>query len=516
LAGFIPLYFALQGVPADEWGTTTDILFVFCFVGFLAEALLWPGRLFGTFRYWIRSELQTGLGDPAADTRYGTYFKWFLVNKFGRRLSHREEWRGSKSQLTETTHPISSIATADPVASGAEDLQIIVKASSATQAASEEYDTRKKKNGFFHRILLYLGVAVVGFGAGAAAGETIDQAFGSRKRKRANATRFNAGEILAAGGQAMLRAIAVILFVLFYPIYHVGSAAWHWTIDDSALSMPMNVYAADYDIVDHRYFPNQGLGVIAASDGCIYILTLEKSAFVEVKTTKRSIWSGDEYESLTKCLPQIENKLDYGEEIKQAKIWFSNNSKIINVQVKACSKCWEKTRRNVFAKWKLADLGLQGSPTTLVNGKAANFKLLKLKSDGVVVAKDTKNGRTITFDLNTLKGSGIAKSALSPSGRFLAVKVRRPLEKTFWNGLFNDCEHPVGKGASIKTFPCEYSTEVWDIKSQQRIQSIYWPPGIGSIAFTPDERYLATITGPAARLFAEQTLKFWEIGPVPN
>ena len=369
-----------------------------------------------------------------------------------------------------------------------------------------------KKPGLFRRILIYLGVAVVGVGAGAAAGEAIDQAF-SRKR-------FSARRIAAAGGQAMMTAVAIILFVVFYPIYYAVSATWHWSIDDSAFSAPMDPYGSHKDIIYHRYFPNQGLGVIAVSDGCIFLFDLQKKRFLKVKAMERSLWDGKEYETVTQCVQALKSKLrsqeEYLDEVDKIRIWFSPDDQVINVQAAACHLCLTYSQRSkIFAKLKLADVGIGATPSTHVDAQPPQFKVLKLGGDGVVVAQSNQNGHTIKLDLHTSKTNDIVNSVLSASGRLLAVTVRRPVEDTFWNNLFKDCQMRVGGHTSGKV-PCEYSTEVWDIVSQKLIRPIYWPPGIKSMAFTPGERYLATVAEPPALIFAEPKLKFWEIAPLSD
>jgi predicted Zn-ribbon and HTH transcriptional regulator len=517
LIGLIPLRFALNEVPEDQWGTSTNLLVFFCILGVLAECVLWPGRLIGTFRYWVRNELTTSEGHWKAHASYGNYFKWFLINKFGGQTEKRAGSVHPKDDMGE----VGAIATAGAIASGAERLQISVQTTGAAETPSGANDTGSKKVGLFRRILLYLGVAVVGFGAGAAAGEAIDQAFGSRKRRRANAARFNAGEILAAGGRAALTALVVILFVIFYPIYYVASAGWHAYIDDSALSVPMDPYGSHKGIIYHRYFPDQKIGVIAISDGCISIFDLQRKKFIEVKTMKHSLWSGKEYETVTQCLQVLKDKFrsqdEYLDEVEKISIWLSRDGKAIDVQAIACYLCGTSAGHKIFARLKLADFGIGSSRSRHVNGRLSQVKLLKVRDDGVVVTQDKKNGRTIRFDLHTVKKYGIADWVLSPSGRLLAVTVRRPMEDTFWNSLFNDCEITVSNNRSSSyphTAPCEYSTEVWDIKSQKLLRSIYWPPGIKSMAFTPGERYVATVAEPTESIFAEPTLKLWEIVPV--
>jgi hypothetical protein len=504
LACLIPLSIARNGVSPDEMGGGVIALTVFSGIGVVAEFLLWPGRLIATFRHWVKFDLVVDEANTDNAASYGSYFKWFLINKFrkpvrGQARTSIERIDASDAEIT----PTSSV-TRQPAIIGDEPLQISVSARDRAET-NELTDTAiQKKPGIFRRTLGYLAIAIVGFGIGAATSEAADQAFGKRKGR----SRFNAGEILAAGGKAMLYAVAVILFVIIYPFYYAGSAAWHWHLDDSGISIAMSE-SRQKDIVYHQTFPSENLSVVAEADGCVYILNHSNSQFIRVRATNWSWITGNESDVITTCLRNFKEELEPGEEIEKLAIWFQEGAMI----AQATARRYSGSPRKIRMSWNLAELGIPLPPAGSSAKTKGKFDLVELANNGNVVAREKSTGRTIKFDLNSTTMGGIVDRALSPEGTMLAVTAQRLVQKSLWTRLFGDCEINMGpnkRGANYSV-PCEYSTEIWDIERQELLRTIYWPPGIASLVFSGDSKWLMATAHDHSDVFGGTALKFWEL-----
>jgi len=405
-----------------------------------------------------------------------------------------------------------------PAVASTEPLQISVSARDFA-VPTELTDTEsQKKPGIIRRILLYLGAGIVGIGVGAAASEAIDQTSGSRKGRN----RFNAGKVLAAGGKAMVYAVAVILFVIIYPFYYAGTEAWYWYLDDSALSISMSELRPQ-DIVHHETFPNERLNVIAEADGCVYVFSHSKNSFIQVKETDWDWIFGGDKDVITTCLRDIREELASFEYVQKLEVWFREGAMIAQATARDCYMCSEYYRpHKIRTTWNLADLGVPSSVAGRSTKAEAKFELLELSDNGNVLAREKSTGRTIKFGLNSTSLGGvvgrIVDRALSPEGTMLAVTVKRFIQNSLWIQLFGDCEINMGlnKRGSYYSVPCEYSTEVWDIERQELLQTIYWPPGIKSLVFSGDSKWLMGTAYDYSELFGGTSLKFWELEHLRN
>jgi hypothetical protein len=217
-----------------EIGTTFTILLFFIVAGILGEVVIWPLRVIHTVRYDERQPDEAHTG--------------------GNRLTNMnvETSVPSGNTAKESAGEIGSPSRSSgaPVGSG---------------------------GGGFRRALTYVGIGIAAFGAGAAAAEATDQALGGRKGG------FQPGKILAAGGQAMLGATAVILFVIFYPFIYLGSAAWHAYLDESVLTLTMHDQRR-IQVVYSSFFPEYQLAVLADTRGCIYLFDLPREHLAQVRS----------------------------------------------------------------------------------------------------------------------------------------------------------------------------------------------------------------------------------------
>jgi hypothetical protein len=439
-----------------EMGTMFTLLLFFIVAGILGEAVIWPLRVIHTVRYEGRQSDEV----------------------------HPEESR-SNGTAVETATPSGQVRK-DPVRE--------IGPPSASSGASVA-----SRGGGFRRALAYVGIGIAAFGVGVAAAEAVDQTLGRRKGG------FQPGKILAAGGQAMLGATAVILFVIFYPFFYLGSAAWHAYLDESVLTLTMHDQRR-IQIVYSSFFPEYQLAVLADARGCIYLFDLPREHLAQVRSVEHGLIFGGETEISTACVPDLKEAMEYNERVDSVAARIDKGVLRVGGLVSGISG----SSRRIGVARDLRELGLSGDPVASGAETVPRLELHQLTRTGHVSATDRHTGARIEFDIAPHEVVEIVDSATSRDGRLLAVTIKRAREKTVWRQFFGDCTIYNFDGANHDAY-CDVSTEIWDLSRQRLIRSLSWPSGIESIKFVGNDDQLIVVAYDHSEIFGGTSLKLWPI-----